>query len=49
MFKEDKKKIQKEKDQLLPEKIRFKEVVTKSFHSVLGLAQEEEESARLWK
>jgi F0F1-type ATP synthase membrane subunit b/b' len=44
MFEEDKEKIQKEKDQFLAEKTVFKEVVTKSLHSVLGSTQEEHEA-----
>jgi hypothetical protein len=38
MFEEDKEKIQKEKDQLLTERIRVKEAVTRSLRSMLGLA-----------
>jgi hypothetical protein len=38
MFKEDKEKIQKEKDHLPIENIGVKEAVTKALHSVLGLA-----------
>jgi hypothetical protein len=47
MFEEDKKKIQKEKDQLLAEKIGVKEAVTRALRSVSGLAQEEEESTEI--
>jgi hypothetical protein len=45
MFKEDKARMQKEKDQLLIEQTMVKEAVTKSLRSVSGLANEEEESA----
>jgi hypothetical protein len=38
MFKEDKEKIKKEKDQLLIEQIGVKEAVTKELCSVSGLA-----------
>jgi hypothetical protein len=38
-FAEDREKLQKEKEQLLAEKIGVKEVVTRSLHSVLVLAQ----------
>jgi hypothetical protein len=38
MFEEDKKKIQKEIDQLLAEQIGVKETFTKSLRSVSGLA-----------
>jgi hypothetical protein len=44
MTQEDKEKIQKDKEQLLAEQTRVKEVVNKSCHSVPGLAQEEQDS-----
>jgi len=47
MFEEDKEKIHKEKDQLLIEQIGVKEAVTKSLHSMLGLAQEEPKSVEI--
>ena len=40
-FEEDKEKMQKEKDQLLAEKIVFKEAVTRSLRSMSGLVWEE--------
>jgi hypothetical protein len=42
-----KRRMQKEKDQLLTEKTVVKEAVTKALRSVPGLAQEEEELAEI--
>jgi hypothetical protein len=47
MFEEEKEKIQKEKDQLLAEKIGVKEAVTRSLCSVSALVQEEPESTKM--
>jgi hypothetical protein len=47
MFKEDKVKIQREKDQLLAEQTAVKEAVHKSLRFVPGLAQEEHESVEV--
>jgi hypothetical protein len=46
-FKEDKEKIQKEKDQLLAEQTVVKEAVTRALHSMSGLAQMEEETTEI--
>jgi hypothetical protein len=47
MLKEDKEKIQREKDQLLTEKTIVKEVVGRALRSVPGLAQEEHEAVEV--
>jgi hypothetical protein len=47
MLEEDKVKIQREKDELLIEKIVVKEVVSRELHSVSGLAQEEHEAVKV--
>jgi hypothetical protein len=41
---EDREQIQREKDQLLTEKIGVREAVTRALHSVSGLAHMEEET-----
>jgi hypothetical protein len=43
MLKEEKEKIQREKDQLLTEQTAIKEEMNKSLHSVADLEQEEQE------
>jgi hypothetical protein len=43
-FAEDRAQIQKEKEQLLTEQMGVKEAVTRALHSVMGLAQMEEET-----
>jgi hypothetical protein len=47
MLKEDKVKIQREKDQLLTEKTAVKEVVRRTLRSMPGLAQEENEAVEV--
>jgi hypothetical protein len=47
MLKEDKEKIQREKDQLLTQQTVVKEVVNKALRSVPRLAQEEHESVEV--
>jgi hypothetical protein len=39
--------IQKEKEQILTEQIGVKEAVTRALHSMLGLAQMEEETTKI--
>jgi hypothetical protein len=46
-FEQDNEKMQKEKDQLLAEENMVKEAVTKALLSVLGLAQEREDSIEI--
>jgi hypothetical protein len=47
MLEEDKEKIHREKDRLLTDKTAFKEVVSKSIHSVLGLTQKKHETVEI--
>jgi hypothetical protein len=43
MIQKEKSQLQREKEQLFTERATVKEAMKKSYHSMLGLAQEEEE------